>query len=203
MNKEQNFEIISKTAALLSKNYAEEFLRLLVLYKDISASEAASRLDMHIKTAQDFLEELAELGIADKILVTEKTRPYYRYSLKQSKITIEVDLSKLVYSEKWKDISGQKIKEKKNSGIMFTHSAGGQMISGLTIYTGEGRFKKEQKINLSESQGKFLFYLPFPTEQPKTISAILEKAGLNKSYLNEIMDIIDVLEKHNALEITA
>ena len=47
-----------KKAALLgtyiSKDYAEDVFKLLVNYKSISASEAASRLNLHIKTAQDF-----------------------------------------------------------------------------------------------------------------------------------------------------
>ena len=40
------------TAAILgtyiSKDYAEDFFKLLVDYQDISASEAASRLGLHI-----------------------------------------------------------------------------------------------------------------------------------------------------------
>ena len=50
-----------KKAAILgsyiSKDYAEDLFRLLVTYKDIPASEAASRLNMHIKTVQDTLAD--------------------------------------------------------------------------------------------------------------------------------------------------
>ena len=49
-----------KRAAILgsyiSKDYAEDLFRLLATYQNISASEAASRLSMHIKTVQDFFE---------------------------------------------------------------------------------------------------------------------------------------------------
>ena len=50
----------------LSKEYAENLFRLLVTYESISASEAASRLGLHIKTVQDFLEALAEVEILGK-----------------------------------------------------------------------------------------------------------------------------------------
>jgi len=74
-----------KTAAILgtyiSKSYAEDFFKLLVNYHDISASEAASRLGLHIRTAQDFLDAMASLGILEKVEVYEKKRPYFRYSL--------------------------------------------------------------------------------------------------------------------------
>jgi len=46
----QEFKAIQRLASLLAKEYAEDFLRLLVIYKNISASEAAARLGLHIKT---------------------------------------------------------------------------------------------------------------------------------------------------------
>ena len=93
-----DFKKISKLSALLSKSFAEEFLRLLVIYQDISASEAASRLDLHIKTAQDFLEELTALDVVERNEVYEKKRPYFRYSLKKKKLNIEVDFLALYNS---------------------------------------------------------------------------------------------------------
>ena len=53
-----NFHTAAKYASLLSKDYAEDIFRLLVNYQAISASEVATRLNLHIKTAQDFLEAL-------------------------------------------------------------------------------------------------------------------------------------------------
>ncbi len=58
-----DFKTAAQLGTYLSKDYAREFFRLLVSYQDISASEAASRLGLHIKTAQDFLEGLTGIGI--------------------------------------------------------------------------------------------------------------------------------------------
>ena len=57
-----DFKTAAALGALLSKDYAENFFKLLVNYQDISASEAASRLNLHIRTAQDFLESLHALN---------------------------------------------------------------------------------------------------------------------------------------------
>jgi len=46
-----------------------------VNYQALSASELTTRLDLHIKTAQDFLELLTELGIVTREEVLEKTVP--------------------------------------------------------------------------------------------------------------------------------
>ena len=80
-----------KTAALLStyisKEYAPGFFELLVNYHDISASEAASRLGLHIRTAQDFLEGLAGLDILTKQEVYEKLAPELALSRMQRVIS--------------------------------------------------------------------------------------------------------------------
>ncbi len=61
-----DFQKAARLGACLSKDYAQDLFRLMVNYHDISASEAASRLNIHIRTTQDFLETLAELGILNK-----------------------------------------------------------------------------------------------------------------------------------------
>jgi len=175
-------------------------MRLMVTHRDISASEAASRLDLHIKTAQDFLEELCALGIASKEEVYERKRPYYRYRLVQTRLNIEVDFTLLYSRAKEKTLLGQKIREKKNSGAMFTTSESQSMISAVTIFTGEGRKKRERKINLTTSQGKFLYYLPFPSAAYETIRSIIKKAGTGEIYTPEILDMVDLLSSLNVIE---
>jgi predicted transcriptional regulator len=195
------FEDVAKISSLLSKEYAADFLKLLVVYRTISASEAASLLELHIKTAQDFLEGLAQMGILEKEEVYEKKRPYFRYTMVKPQITIETDFSELYDASAEKDESKRKIREKINAGAVFTPAGAGEKIASVTLFTGEGRKRKERKIRVTEAQGTFLFYLPFPTESPRSIAGILKKAGLEESFLPEILDIVDILEKYNVIEV--
>ena len=82
-----NFKEAAKLGNYLAKDYAEDFFTLLVNYQNISASEAASRLGLHIRTAQDFLDAMVELDVLEKEEVYEKKRPYFRYSLKTQSMT--------------------------------------------------------------------------------------------------------------------
>ena len=88
-----------KQAALLgsyiSKDYAEDLFRLLANYSSISASEAASRLNLHIKTVQDFMEAMYELGFLQREEVYEGKRPYFRYTLSSNHILMDLDLAPL------------------------------------------------------------------------------------------------------------
>ncbi len=194
------FKTVTRLSALLSKSFAGDFMRLMVTYKDISSSEAASRLDLHIKTAQDFLEELSALGIAEKKEVYERKRPYYRYSLKQSRLNFEVDFTALYNPDKEKTLLAHKIREKKNTGALFATAANHSFISAITIFTGEGRKRKERKISLTTAQGKFLYHLPFPNAAFQPIKEIIKKAGIDKAYTSEIVDIVTVLKDLKVIE---
>jgi len=197
-----DFKTVSRLSTLLAKPFAEDLLKLLLIYKDISASEAATRLDLHIKTAQDFFEELLYFDIVEKQEVFERKRPYFRYSLKKTKLTIDVDLNKL-YESKPNDKNdklARRVKEKINAGATFTTSVDNTYISSVSFFIGEGRKRKVRKISLTVIQGRFLYYLPFPTEQPKSIHDILKRAGIDETHSAEIFDIVDVLKENNVIE---
>ncbi len=193
-----------KRAAILgsymSKDYAEDLFRLLVTYQDISASEAASRLSLHIKTVQDFLEAMASLDILSKKEVSEKKRPYYRYALKTRYIDMRVDLNPLYDVQHEESKPSQKIREKSNAGVRFSTSRDGQYISNVAMWIGQGRDRTERKINLSIPQGKFLFHLPFPSAEPMSVDEIMEKAGVDNTHKSEILDIVKELVEYGVIE---
>jgi len=189
-----DFSQAAKLGSCLAKDYAEDFFALLATYRNISASEAASRLNLHIKTAQDFLEDLFSLGIVQREEVYEGKRPYFRYNLVVRQVKVDLDLAHLFpedEAEKFK--LGVKIREKQNNRARFTTSRSNDYISSVVIWSGEGRERRERKINLSIPQGRFMFHLPFPTAEPESIEEIIRKAGLDGTNIPEITDIVNVL----------
>ena len=194
-----DFKTVAKFGSYIAKDYAEEFLELLVNYKDISASEAASRLNLHITTAQEFLDALASLDILYKNEVSEGKRPYFRYSLKKQRIRIDLDLGR-IKKQPGDSAPGSKIRERQHAGARFSTARNNQRIASVTIWTGEGRGYKERKINLTASQGAFLFHLPFPNAAHMSIPEIMRKAGIDASFTPEILDIVGLLEKHKVIE---
>ena len=196
-----DFKEAAKLGSCLSKDYAEDLFRLLATYESISASEAASRLNLHIKTVQDFLEDMNNLKILDREEVYEGKRPYFRYWLKTNQITMSIDLTTFSQDEEVNDIRLKlKIREKKNAGVKFTTSRSNDYISSVTIWTGEGRNRTERKINLSIPQGRFLFHLPFPNADYLNIREIIKKARTDGSNIPEIIDIVNVLIEFGVIE---
>jgi hypothetical protein len=199
MSAAMNFKTAATLGGYLAKSYAKDFFELLVTYKDVSASEAASRLNLHIQTAQDFLEAMTSLGILSKVEVYEKKRPYFRYTLEKELISLEIDLTKL-QSNKPEGVLTRQIREKLNTGARFSTARSGQVINSVSIWTGEGRDRKERRINLTTPQGKFLYHLPFPNAQPLTVLEIMRKAGLDEKLSPEILDIVGALEDLGVIE---
>ena len=193
-----DFKTAKQISTYLAKDYAEDFLSLLVNYQDISASEAASRLGLHIRTAQDFLDGLTDLEILRKQEVYEGKRPYYRYSLQTQQIHIEVDLAKIQKEQTPEDLNRQ-IREQANTGANFSLARGGEYIGHVSFWTGDGRDRKEHKISLTTSQGKFLYHLPFPNAEFLSITEIMHKAGVDEAYAPEILDIVELLVKYEII----
>jgi predicted transcriptional regulator len=179
-----DFRTATQYASLLSKGYAEDIFKLLVNYQAISASEVATRLNLHIKTAQDFLESLAQLGVVSKEEILEKKRPYYRYILQQTRILIDIDLMQVKQEPTHNSLS-MTIREKENAGARFTVARSDDYITSVTIWTGEGREREERKIKLTTPQGQFLYHLPFPKAIPLSISQIMQKASVDDALAPE------------------
>ena len=192
-----------KTAAILgtyiSKSYAEDFFKLLVNYQDISASEAASRLGLHIQTAQDFLDAMATLGILEKVEVFEKKRPYFRYSLQTQCIQMEIDLTKIEKKRSAGDLD-RRIREKAYAGANFVLSREGKTISHVVVWSGSERDRKEHRISLTKSQGMFLYNLPFPNAESLSIAEVMDKADIGTDLVPEILDIVELLIKYGVIE---
>jgi len=194
-----DFRTAAKYASILSKDYAEDIFALLVNYQAISATEVATRLNLHIKTAQDFLEALAQLNIVKKEEILEKKRPYYRYILAQTRLVIDIDLMQ-VKQEPSRNSLSMPIREKENAGARFAFARSDDYITSITIWSGNGRDREERKIKLTTPQGRFLYHLPFPKATPLTVAGIMMKAEIDADLAPEILDLVQLLITTQVIE---
>jgi predicted ArsR family transcriptional regulator len=194
------FEEAARFGTYISKSFAKDIFRLLNNYRDISASEAASRLGMHIQTVQDFLEAMAALAILEKKEAFERKRPYFRYSLKKQIISFEIDIEKELKNPQGDWLENIKIKEKKNARVRFSLARNGHYFSSVTMWVGKGRERSEKKINLTTAQGKFLFNLPFPDGEFLTLEEIRVKSSIDTEQMPEIKDLVEELIQYKIIE---
>jgi len=204
-----DFETAAKLGALLAKEYGRAMFELLVTYQDLAASEAASRLNLHIRTAQDYLDALVVSGIVAKTEVHEGKRPYFRYALAAREIAVQLDLGDLVTRPPGDDLA-RCIRERAGSGADFIPARGDNLISSVSYWTDDGgddaapgrgaRARKQRRLNLTTPQGAFLFHLPFPDADPLPVSEIMRQAGVDAGLAPEILDLVTVLVEAGAVE---
>ncbi|NQU85754.1 MAG: hypothetical protein HQ541_08340 [Mariniphaga sp.] len=196
------FEEAARFGTYISKSFAKDIFRLLNNYRDISASEAASRLGMHIQTVQEFLEAMSDLGILEKKEAIERKRPYFRYTLKITEINFTLKLIDELKNSDEDSLLNAKIREKKNAGVRFSLARNGQYFSTVVIWVGKGRERSEKKINLTTAQGKFLYNLPFPDGEYLTLEEISIKAGIGNVQMPEIKDLVEELIQYKVIDWT-
>ena len=194
-----DFITAAKLGSYLNKPYAEAVFELLSNYRDLSASEVASRIRLHIRTAQDYLEGLSDLGILKKTEVYEKKRPYFRYSLMIDRIEFSLDLSYLKHVNSASE-NDKFIREANNNAARFITARSDSYISNVVVWSGDGREQEERKISLTMPQGKFLYHLPFPNAAVKPIAEIMQAAQVDESLLPEINDLVELLISLKVIE---
>jgi len=194
------FEAARRLGACLSRDYAGDMFRLLVNYRDVSASEAASRLGLHIRTAQDFLETLSELGVLARAAVAERKRPYYRYTLATDRIHFDLDLAERFGDRSGDELLAREIRERRGGGARFATARGGEAIASVSTWSGSGRDRRERRISLTASQGRFLYHLPLPAAAFMTVGEIMRRARVGAECRGEIADLLDLLDEHGLVE---
>ena len=117
-----------------------------------------------------------------------------------SKISIEIDLAEMFPGQNKKHEVAIRIREKKDAGARFTTARSDHYISNVTIWTGKGRDRQERKINLSIPQGKFLFHLPFPSAEYKSVGTIMGNAEVGSDSTSEVLDIVNLLIGYGVIE---
>lgn len=195
-----DFDAARRLGACLSRDYAADLFRLLVNYHDISSSEAASRLNLHIRTAQDFLESLAGLGVLSREEVSDGKRPHFRYALATDRIHFDLDLAALFAQRPDGGLLQRELRERRNSGARFATARGGEQIASVSVWSGSGRERRERRVSLTAPQGRFLYHLPFPTAAFMSVAEIMRRAGVGREHEAAIADLLVLLEEHGVIE---
>ena len=113
---------------------------------------------------------MSETGMLASEKVTEGKRPYNRYSLINRDIKISFNIAELKNVQVKSDHEELKIREAKDAGAVFNIARDKKSFSSVVIWIGKGRSKSERKINLTNAQGRFLYNLPFPTADHRSLN---------------------------------
>lgn len=202
-----NIEVIPeksrKLASLIGKEHTGRILYILYKTPNKSASRIAKILNIHIATAQSYLEDLEKLDIVKSKIKKQGIKPYKEYFLTKTRISIDIDLNELDAEdqEEQEILRRTKIREKKDLKILYETNQEKSIITRIHFYEDLGRKNIQYSLDLDEVEGKFTWFIPFPSADPQTILEIREKAGIYEFYQQKILNLIEKLEEFGLIEV--
>lgn len=201
INKEQ----FRRAAFVLGKDHCLDIVETLYLKKWATATEVAEELNIHTATAVKYLSELYEIGIAKKRTRTGKYKDAPEYKLINPEIKLTLNFEKIIAEESKGVIEASrniKLKERTREDINYEWDDEKQKILKINVIGAGMRKGIKESIGLSDIEGRFMWNLPYPSEESISIFQICKKAGIKNSLeIKKILNFVEVLEAKGIVDV--
>lgn len=189
----QGDPISSKTrrvAALLAREKTGEILARLRSRPYLAASELARLEDIHVATAQRYLQELLETDLVGARLRKGANRPTQEYWLREPRIRIDIDLEGMPGVAEEELLGTAKrlgVRDAGNAQVVYdTHPQTG-VVQGILILSESPPRLVSRRMSVIPSVGRFLSRLPGRSEAPRHVWDVMQEAGLGVADLPAVL----------------
>lgn len=193
---------------VLGKEFTMPIFENLYIRGWMTASEIARELSVHISTAQSYLESMAKKKLLKQRLRHER-KNLVEYSLINPSIDIRIDIGELI--EKKAEAARKKaenmyIKERSDDKISYEWDEVNRKILTINIMKkskAQKRYEITSRIQLTDVEGRFLWFIPHPTESPENLGKIARDAGITNSFdFIKIVELVEMLAFEKIIELT-
>jgi len=191
----------------LGKEHALAVLEILFIRGSRTASEVARELDIHISTAQAYLETLQNFGILGSG-PRDGRKGLVEYSLINPTLVITVNLASII-DAKAKIARGKaakyRIREKAGAKVSYEWDEPQRKILSINFMERSkafGRLNIAKSIQLSEVEGRFLWAMPQSTEAKASVLELAQKAGVDGPLdLIPVVELVEMLAREKVIEL--
>lgn len=193
----QGDPISSKTrrvAALLAREKTGEILARLRSRPYLAASELARLEDIHIATAQRYLQELLETDLVGVRRRSGANRPTQEYWLREPHIRIDIDLQGLPGLSEDELLGVAKrlgVRDAGNTQIVYDAHPETGVVQGILVLSDKPPRLVSRRLGVASSVGRFLSRLPGRTEAHDRVWDVMQQAGLGVSDLPAVLASLD------------
>ena len=200
MNREQ----FQRAAFVLGKDHCLYVVETLYIKEWSTATEIAEELKIHTATAVKYLTELYEIGLVEKRTREGKYKDALEYRLKESEINLTLNFEKIIEEESKDVIKRAKImrvKEHARDDVNYEWDDEKQKIRKINIVRAGLRRGVRESIELSDIEGRFLWHMPYPSEDFISVEQICGKSGIkNVMEIKKILALVDLLKEKSIIE---
>lgn len=189
--------------AALAREYSIELLQELHARGWSSASEVARDMGMHVATAMRKLGELQSLGLLEKR--TRTGTDVVEYRLPNARVEIVLDLASAATSsakDAWSRADRILVKEKPNRKILLESDEKSRRVRRILFLKVLRRRTEARTLELAETEGTFLWHLPFASEPARSVADICRRGGVeNPLHVARILEFVREMDRLGVIEV--
>ena len=201
MNKKQ----FHRAAFVLGKDHSIDLIETLYIKDWTTATEIADELKIHTATAVKYLTELHEIDLVEKRTRPGKYKDALEYKLINSKINLTLNFDKIIKEESAGVIEKArsiKVKERVRDDVNYEWDDDKQKILKINFIGGNLRRGIKEFVSLNDCEGRFLWHVPYPSDESLLVFRICEKAGINNAMdIKKILKFVDFLKDKGVVDV--
>lgn len=187
----------------LAREYSIEILQELHARSWSSASELAREMGIHVATAMRKLAELEALGLLEKRLraagdVTE-------YQLTQPRVEIVLDFeadAKAASRDAWRAAERVLVREHPNRKVLLESDDRARRVRRVLFLKVLRRRTEARTMELAETEGTFLWHLPFASESARSVADVCRRGGIeNPLQVSRILAFVTEMERLGVIDV--
>ena len=203
---------VSSLFDALGKEQASSILVHLLRNPHSTASEIAAALRIHIATAQKYLEGLEKGRLLESRVRPSKPRTAKEYRLRSTSFSINLDIEEMerqaiaeaaaaarAGAAQQADPAAIFVRERARTDVAYEWDDSGKRITAVMFFRKGLRRRMEKKVSLKDDEGRFLWHVPFQSEDFKSAAAVMEESGLRM----DDRSVVEMVDKFDEMGIVS
>ena len=187
----------------LAREYCIDLLRELHGTGWSTASEVARNLGIHVATAMRKLSELETLQLLEKRVRAGSDLVEYRPVSARVEIVLDFEAEAKAAKRDARSVAKSiLVRERPNRKVVLEADERAEVVRRVVFVKTVRLRTTAQVMDLTEAEGRFLWHLPFASEQAASVAEVCRRAKIeNPIHVSKLLDFVKEMESRGVVEV--
>jgi len=187
----------------LAREYCIDLLRELHGTGWSTASEVARNLGIHVATAMRKLSELETLQLLEKRVRAGSDLVEYRPVSARVEIVLDFEAEAKAAKRDARSVAESiLVRERPNRKVVLEADERAEVVRRVVFVKTVRLRTTAQVMELTEAEGRFLWHLPFASEQAASVAEVCRRAKIeNPIHVSKLLDFVKEMESRGVVEV--
>ena len=187
----------------LAREYCIDLLRELHGTGWSTASEVARNLGIHVATAMRKLSELETLQLLEKRVRAGSDLVEYRPVSARVEIVLDFEAEAKAAKRDARSVAKSiLVRERPNRKVVLEADERAEVVRRVVFVKTVRLRTTAQVMELTEAEGRFLWHLPFASEQAASVAEVCRRAKIeNPIHVSKLLDFVKEMESRGVVEV--